>query len=975
MSESAESREFREAVELLDDIRSGRVFVLTVPAHVRTMFAAFVSGASLESLAHERGMSVEQVREMLEDALEYSLEQVIHARSIEKMMNREKERRNTEQRVLEWSHTHEGVSLKHAVSDLGMSLDEIKRYLGDRRFFHLEGTRRSAPSSAIKMTERAHPRVPAKKKAATWRQPKKRRQHQTPSPDAKESEPRREKPASAAEHQERHLRPFDLDVDKELTAVSNAEHSRTRRRMMRAMRSEHTTLGPGEILRGILSRMAVFPECSPRVRRLLDEYLNGTSIIEIGRTWNLPPATVREILSRATPFTLDDIRRARDFAQKYDAATKRKQLRQRVLEWSETHVGIPLSQAESDLDLDIDDIENFIGWRAVFHKLWVDSSGNRYGSDDLVKLLTPFTAFFQARELLDRVRSGGAIAENQPEDVHEMLIAYADGAALDTLSRDKGKDPEQIRALLGKASPYFLEEIRCAHLIENVMYSEYVHRSEDLRSEEHSKKLTQSPNDRGKDEAGSGIASVPARKRNEDRELCASWPALADGRRFSDDELHEIAAPFAAFLEVRDVLHGIRSGEAISLGVSALHRQMLVAYSEGQTLESLGEQRGITRERVRQILTKASPYPLREIRHARTLEAQMYAECVHRIEKYRVIEWSQSHIGVPLTQAVSDLGIPLAQVRKHIGRRKYLHDHRKRMAGPLYDDEQLLDLLRTFHEETGSFSSDQFDRWSTARGGPTKQVVIIRFQKWSQALRRAGLNGGKQYHRIRLYTDEDCWAALVEFIRSGPERITFDNFAMWLQDQPLLPSAALIRNRIREPWYDMLRTVVMINAGETEGMDPTWVQEVTRVRDWQAQRNQRKRTIDADSLIVRAYQDLGYPLTCARYNQWAKDRGEPVAALVMKHAQVTWNELLQRAGIPLSRHRNVYTRDDAVSAVTEYLVSGGDPRFEAYQAWARDKGRMRPDAISRIYGSWKLAIASIREGIAQNEKEASTLTR
>lgn len=75
-------------------------------------------------------------------------------------------------------------------------------------------------------------------------------------------------------------------------------------------------------------------------------------------------------------------------------------------------------------------------------------------------------------------------------------------------------------------------------------------------------------------------------------------------------------------------------------------------------------------------------------------------------------------------------------------------------------------MIRRCKEETGKITAEAFQEWSVCQGGPTKQTPMIRFGTWANAVQQAGVSGSYSVARKRAYSEEDLWAARVEFCQS-----------------------------------------------------------------------------------------------------------------------------------------------------------------------------------------------------------------
>lgn len=416
----------------------------------------------------------------------------------------------------------------------------------------------------------------------------------------------------------------------------------------------------------------------------------------------------------------------------------------------------------------------------------------------------------------------------------------------------------------------------------------------------------------------------------------------------------------AVIAEIADMVEHVTSDVAAE-SHAVRNARMIHQYSQGASLDEVGQEYGLTRERVRQIINK-SPWPTGRIIDARKILREWEAEQETRRISESVSDWSMENPGVSIEQAVRDLELSRSVISRALGERRTLHSTSRKRAGGrrVWEDHELIALLRQFHQETGLTSADGFEQWSRARGGPTKQTPSNRFGKWSGALAAAGIEGSYSVERERAHSDDDLWAAIVEFFTEPREGYTYRHLEEWLAAVPGRPSGALLRIRLSGTWLDMSRTGQRLAAGFVDKHDPNWVADVRKRRDWSTF---VREDINYEDHLRRALAEIGPVLTIAAYSQWAKENNAPNGNVLVRNSELSWNELVRSVGgRPGQRGKYMNMSDDElISPLVDYCRTHNVVTFTGYEEWSREHDKPRPTTLVKRFGSWEETVQRARQ--------------
>jgi hypothetical protein len=230
---------------------------------------------------------------------------------------------------------------------------------------------------------------------------------------------------------------------------------------------------------------------------------------------------------------------------------------------------------------------------------------------------------------------------------------------------------------------------------------------------------------------------------------------------------------------------------------------MADAYAAGATLQDIGDEYSLSRERVRQILCEAG-YDLDELK----AEAKRARRRRIRLEHGPAIREALA-LGQTPSEVASALGVPVDLVKRIDGSdpsyartRKVV---RRKTYAVKYTEDDVLGCLREANAALGGVLTtaayDNYARGRTLADGrlwPTHQTAFLRFGSWVAALERVGLpaNASSPIAGRRLFTEGHCIDAILEVERAVghlPTVVEYDRYASEMAG--VLPSSPTIRNR------------------------------------------------------------------------------------------------------------------------------------------------------------------------------------
>lgn len=235
--------------------------------------------------------------------------------------------------------------------------------------------------------------------------------------------------------------------------------------------------------------------------------------------------------------------------------------------------------------------------------------------------------------------------------------------------------------------------------------------------------------------------------------------------------------------------------------------RIVAAYTSGRTLSDIGNELGLTRERVRQILaangvSSRSPEEVNAIRDGLLLERhgnRLHAE----FDRVGTVNGVVAHFRGK---------VPARLVREALAGRASEVRLVPRKAPKSFTDREILRAVKAA-DANGATSCIAYRQWrsSTGRDVPSLAAIQFRFGTWNAAREAAGLEvttlAGYAGFGATRFSDKDLHAALDGFLAHCKEHSlvptarAYDDWSRAREGTPLLPT---LRYRLGRSWNTLI---------------------------------------------------------------------------------------------------------------------------------------------------------------------------
>lgn len=280
--------------------------------------------------------------------------------------------------------------------------------------------------------------------------------------------------------------------------------------------------------------------------------------------------------------------------------------------------------------------------------------------------------------------------------------------------------------------------------------------------------------------------------------------------------------------------------------------------------------------------------------------------------------------------------------------------------------DELWDLaLRTANSESGVVP--ETDRQNTAKGKPSEASQEAR--KKGSPTDSSPVQERKIAQRVggRTFSDEDCWAAVVEYMSLDDRTHSGGDYARYSREIDGMPALITVKGRLGLHWAELAETANRLLAGRIRPDEEEWARDVMAPRKWEnfvrKARGSGASKRFAIELVKQCIADRGPYITHVIYSEWAEERGNTPSHALVSVSGMSWNSLVKAAG-GYSGRRNVgmWTKEEILKLIALYIKQersrGEEPSIEGYSSWVRKQTVPLPNIVlvTKRVGSWVEAV-------------------
>lgn len=259
--------------------------------------------------------------------------------------------------------------------------------------------------------------------------------------------------------------------------------------------------------------------------------------------------------------------------------------------------------------------------------------------------------------------------------------------------------------------------------------------------------------------------------------------------------------------------------EVVSLSPRDL--RIIQLRKEGKTLDEIGKEVSVTRERVRQILKKQAPdLVYREIRQ-RKEEEELKQFNLRNTEIHESIKKSWDEFQYFKFQDLAlNFGVPVWRLRRCLSKIQYvyLQANEERKVAQAWSDEECLKSLQSAATFAFPITVTKYQKLLDAGDilGPTPALLYQRFGSWVQACERAGVEYGEALREYnRTWNDTELITFVRKFLYQREDgKWSLEKYEEWRRSPAIEgPSMALLRLRLGS-WSEIRVLGLELNAPE-----------------------------------------------------------------------------------------------------------------------------------------------------------------
>lgn len=391
--------------------------------------------------------------------------------------------------------------------------------------------------------------------------------------------------------------------------------------------------------------------------------------------------------------------------------------------------------------------------------------------------------------------------------------------------------------------------------------------------------------------------------------------------------------------------------------------QIVQLRRDGKTLQEIADTFGLTRERVRQITTRAGVGAESARGAGRRQRAAAGMECRRHVARTLSV---QPGLDLDALAEAVDRDAELVRAVLTPAMKAALGVPARTWIQSRWTPEEMLELIRGAAEVQAAGTSENpltgplYDEARELIGGPSRVRISQTFGKWSAAVAAAGLVSEPASRRLgSRFSDDALYEFVVEYLLdpcSGSR--SFAGFTDWRNShQPSAPSGVLIRQRLG-PWAD-IRAEAWVRAAKSGRLTP----EVFLVSEHELGAGLSDDELWAAEEVLAQLSQLGQNVADIQQYENRRFEGAPSSEQLIG-AYGSWGLFLGTLGIdPTALVRTVGrpTRQEMLAELCSYV----ERHFEETEGlpsqadWQRDRDPSRtvgPWAYNRLFGNWDAAV-------------------
>jgi transposase-like protein len=298
--------------------------------------------------------------------------------------------------------------------------------------------------------------------------------------------------------------------------------------------------------------------------------------------------------------------------------------------------------------------------------------------------------------------------------------------------------------------------------------------------------------------------------------------SISDNQAYSILKGLDIEAPWKVRRAKREAARAVqKAAEAAKAAAAVIQPSYLVdLYMQGKSLEEIGDHVGLSRERVRQLISRGG-FSIKELREQRKQAAAV--ESAQALNTIAVFVESQK--GCTFEEIENATGFSVDRINelltprlRHLILQDIDESNPEVSALRKWSKAQMMFALQQAAKRVTPLTREAYDDMvqDGVIAGPVGSWLVNVFDTWKSACEAAGVQPGEAVrdNYQRTFTFSDFETALVQFIKES-DSLTVAAYDQWESQQAGMPSSVLIRVRYGS-WQIAWRTALKALRKEWE---------------------------------------------------------------------------------------------------------------------------------------------------------------